>query len=329
MSEQRNYEINTNPDLYDEQVLTKYIKREYEYRNEAQLINSIEWINKYGKDANRIKPNTKTANLITRKDDYTFGSVADYNIDTVPKGYYHLKGTEITELNMDNKEYRGKQLMNRRFLSNVLREYCYIMGMQYKKYKKRKDREDIGISKYCIRLYDKSSKKEFDLISGVECEYLIHLIIDEMRNRNLRCFNEYRCRINNPELPKYINTQQGKKKISDKYLWLEVAVYQEIKNDKGKIIAYDELNDEQTGLIQKFYRAWLTPKFSWEYLNNLLDEINSGDYWKEIYMPIIYDLFTYPLKNTDTHLKQLTNTDFNKAKSEYESAVFDNLQYDY
>jgi len=328
MSEERNNEMKINPDMYDEQIINKRISGDYA-SNEAQIVNDFEYVNKYGKITVGINPNTRVAKRISQIKHLNFGCIGDLNIDTIPKGLYHLKGTEITALNTDNKEYKDIILLNRRFLSKVLKEYCIIMGIQYRAWNKRKNTDYIGINNFCIEYKDKSIKKPIHLISGVEVEQIIHLILDEMRNRNLKCFNEYRCKVNNPELPKYINTPHCKKKISDKYLWLEVAVYQEITDSKGKVIPYDELNDEQTGLIQRYYRAWLVPRYSWEYLNGILQELNSGDYFKDIYMPIIYDLYKFPIKNTDIRTKPLTDNTFNKAKTEYEMAIVDNLQYDY
>jgi len=88
--------------------------------NEAQKLNPIEFTTKYGKIGNDIKGNTRTGRNIMRKKDNNFGSISEYNIDTLPKSFLHLKGIEKTELRQDSKTYNDIDIISRRFLSKIL-----------------------------------------------------------------------------------------------------------------------------------------------------------------------------------------------------------------
>lgn len=288
-------ELKENPKLKDT-IRKKDIP--FLKRNPAQLIDVLEYTNRYGKEVNEIKPNTYIADLISKLPNNNFGSVKDYNINTIPKGRYHIKGTEITQLTDNNKQYKNKSIINRRFLSKLLDEYCYINNIPYRRYKKKSKNTVNGIDLYCKK--EIINGKQYNLLSGIEGEQLIYELLYNIHHNNIKCFYEYRAEINNPEQAN------------------EVVVLREFYI-KGKI--------KEQLLVNEYWYSWKFPRYTEEYLYSLLDEINSGKYYKDIYIPVIEDLFKYPLKNTDIRCKPLTDKQFMKAKNEYEQAIFDNYQY--
>lgn len=292
-----------NPDMVENEIYTT-INGEFEARNEAQIFRAFEYVNRFGRMQYGIKPSTKTAFNISNLPVNNFGCIMDLNIDTIPTGVM-LKGTEIMEINQEGKECMGKSLINRRFLSLILLEWSYIYGTKYYPWKGKAKRGDSGMEIWCKRFKIKSTHKYTkDMISGIEGEQLLLQIIEQTRDKNPRTMYEYRERVNRFEKAN------------------EIAVLQITYRMEGK----NQVKESES-IINEMYFAWDFPRYSVEYLYGLINELNSGHYFKECYVPIIYNLWDYPIKNTDVHIKPMSEEEFEQARNEYEQAVVENLQY--
>lgn len=262
-------EIKRNPTLREEQLVFDNGREYPDNFNSAQRVTPFDFYNKYGKIVCRIKGATQTGYLISLLPDNNFGSIADHSIDTVPKALVRIKGTEITYLSNDNLRYANKHLLSRRFVSKVLSYWCYLNGIKYS----AKDRKNSGIEMWCLKMKYQGSKHITYLLSGIEVKELIKDIIKETRNHNPKAFYEYEVVVDNPYEPNI-----------DGVIVLAV-------NKNGKL-----------ELVNNLYLVrWKFPKYSVDYLKRLLNELDSGNYFLDIYVPIIHNLWKYPIKCTDTH----------------------------
>jgi len=248
-------EIETDDSIWDTQV-TFRPEIELDRRNEAQNISNIEFVNKYGKIVTEIRAKTKISRNISNLPTNNFGSIIDYySIDTAPKYFIRVKGTEITYITNEHKRWHNRFLLNRRFASKVLSFWAYLNNIRYKPSEGKESAIDI----WCIPIRFNGSNKVIHLISIVEVKALIRDIIKEIRNHNPKAYYEFKLKVDKPKAYKY------SKKVSE--------------------------NGEN-------YIIWRFPKYSVEYLLKLLDILNSGEIL-DVYVPIVYDLYKYPIRCTD------------------------------
>ena len=298
-------ELKVNPSL-NKQV---YGTIPLEKRNDAQNLNIYDYTDKYGNQRNILYGKTRIGRAIARIEPINFGSLACYWVDTLPTGVKYMKGQEKMVINQTHHYCRGRAILNRRALSRMLATWSYLYDMRYWKGKSDVAEYNTAVGQWCVQ--DTINGRDYDLISGIEAIEIIRDIIRAVRNGVDNTFYEFRCQVNNPE-------------EAD-----EVVVLTKNLNEDRKVI--------NTSLKQKYYKMWRFPKYSIDYLKSLIDELNSGNYYLDVYVPIIHDLHTYPIKCTDTHEKKykltedeegnLLDSEFKKAKTEYEESVLRNLQY--
>jgi len=288
--------------IYREEIVNDLGSRvSYGNYNEAQKINVSEWISRYGKETNAILGNTKKGRIITRLPQHNFGSITEYNIDTLPNSYLSRNGIEKFEITQDNKMYRGKDIMSRRFNSKILSCWCYALGIKYKK----------GIELWCkdikIRLDKTGNNKSIKMLSGKEVIPMIKDIIFLTRYNKLEEIAKYSDKgIISPELHDLLYEL-----LYDSTLSYEDK--QEIFNNiKDKLYINHQIRD----------KVWTYPKYSIEYLIGLIKQIQSGEFFDELYIPVIYQLKKYPLECKDTHLKPMTPEQHIKTYDDYDLSQY-------
>ena len=277
-------EMQENPKLKEQFIGEKSIKMND--RNSAQLINTFEFVNRYGKVRSKITGTTKLVNDIIRLPSNNFGSISELNIDTLPQSYLSRAGIEKTTLNQNNKSYKNKDLINRRFASKIVQEIGYINGVRYYH---TKDNNNI-VNMLCRK--DKFEGNIHYYINGYEIKELILELINSIRNNNPKCFYEHELEINSP-----------------------------FNIDKVIVLEKDLDTGEET-IVNRYIKVWKYPRFNMEYLFGLLKELNSGKYFMDVDIPIIYDLYKYPIRCTDINTKPLTDTQHNKNKDDYDISKY-------
>jgi len=279
-------------------IINQEIKCRYTNRNIAQKLTAIEWYNKYGKQDNLQTGNTYKGKHIEQTKPLNFGSIDDYNIDTLPKGLFHCKGTEITQVK--EIDYRKKKLINRRFLSNILQTWCYFMGI---KYIDNTDKYEFTGTKlwgkeleYSINLKDKSAI----FLTGKQGKQMIRDIIFLSRNKRLSKMKDY---IENKKVsPQMYRTILYR-------VHSEKKTFDEILQDIKSRVFYDYSIGEY---------AWAYPKYNIEYLTRTLRELSTEKYFLSILIPIIEHLRKYPIICKDTHVFPKSDEEHNKAKDDYD-----------
>ena len=63
---------------------------------------------------------------------------------------------------------------------------------------------------------------------------------------------------------------------------------------------------------------WSYPKYPVEYLLKVLEQLQSGKYFIDILIPLVYNLWKYPLECKDTHLKPMTDRKHEKNIDDYD-----------
>jgi len=239
-NEKLRQEIANNP------ILNKYIdttiKIPFDDLNSAQSFTPIQYVNKYGKEVSEIRAKTRISYNISKLPANHFGSVYDYSIDTLPKYFVRVKGTEITFISNENFRWQNKFLLNRRFASKILSFWAYLHDIRYKP----SEGKESAIDMWCIPIKHLGSKKVIHLISIKEVRELLKDIINEIRNHNPKAYYEYEIEVNEPQ--------------------------------KSDIIVGEETPDGNIKLVKnKYIRRWSFPKYNVNYLLKLLDILNSGE----------------------------------------------------
>ena len=177
-----------NDELLQEQLIHN-LRKDLNSYSQAQWISNYDYINRYGREVNRTICNTQEGVRIAELDVQHFGSICDYEVDSLPHSDTSTKGTEITWV-------RDNHRISRRFMSKVLAEWSRIFDVHYKW---------RGIDLWCKK-YD----SEY-LITGQEAIKMIGDIILMTRNSSLdkvleRCSNNLTKLILNKKsnLDKYI-----------------------------------------------------------------------------------------------------------------------------
>lgn len=232
--------------------------------HQSQKINEFTWISGYGKRITEITPNTHIGRRINELQVNHFGSVRDYDIDTLPLSYVKCKGTEITWISTRAKEFDGKYVISRRFLSKILNKWSYIVGIRYKRPSKRY--EDSGIKLWAKELYVPDiihgELREVYLLTGNDGIKMLRDILFLMRNTKYR---------GSDQLKRILARRNDPQRIKDRLYY-----------------------DYQTG-----NRIWSFPKFNPEMLKGYIAELNNGNYILSMGVPIIHDLWNYPIRCTD------------------------------
>ena len=292
------------------------IGRELNEYNEAQWINTIEYTTRYGKVYNKVYGNTRAGLIISQLPDKNFGSIGDYNINTLPSSYMRVKGIEKYELNTDGLYYKGMQVISRRFLSNILSTWCYIIGMPYKygikmwcseetqlAYHKeyKKEETDRGVRYKLVE--DKPKYKTYKMISGLEGIQMIKDILYLMRNKT----------------PEKLMKNAEKGIISSQLHSVIFTLFNDkIYSKKERLEHFNRIKDRLYYIFNEYGIAWSFPKYNPNYLISIIKELQSGHYATDLYVPIIHNLKKYPIKCTDTHIKPLTDEEHQKNKDDYD-----------
>ena len=270
--------------------------KRYSQYNEAQKLNISKTTSRYGKEETLVTSNTWLGHSISKLKPRNFGSIGDFDVDSIPLSYGRLKGTEVTFISYETKQIRNSQIISRRFASKVLSTWCYIVGIRYKP--KEESSEING-----IELWGKYMEHyKQPVISGQDIILMLKDIMFLTRNKSVSKLKEY---IENqkvsPQLYMVISTKRYQTK--DKYR----VIINEMKNR-----LYYEYQVPLTDIV------WDYPKYSMEYLMGVVNELQSGKYLTDLIIPLIKDLWKYPIKCTDTKVKPLSYEEHETNKDDYD-----------
>jgi hypothetical protein len=284
-------------DLMENEIINRKNKS-LETLNQSEIMNTFNVYNKYGKSKSMVIANTKIGRHITENAIWNFGSIGDYNVDCVPRSRVTCKGTEITTINIYDKQNRNnKQLISRRFCSKVLMCWSKMVDMQYSS--KDKDKP-TSMSLWCtpIEYQGIDSKCYQYFINGEITTQILKDILFVLHNK------PYNANKISPQLEYVINRRIGLRKRNPN----------DIINDMKNRLCYTY----QTNNI-----VWGYPKVSPQYIIKLINTLKSGEfgtllkeYDTQIMVPIICNLKKYPLKMTAYH-KPKDNADHKKQGDDY------------
>jgi len=289
------YELKHNPISRTEQVINDIPKSLDEY-SASQKLNIYKYNTSYGKEREKVIGNTSIVRSIEKIASKNFGSIGDYDIDTIPRSLIRCKGTEVTYITDVHKMNKNKQLVSRRFCSKVLSTWCWAMGIKYIP----SDRHINGIELWGIKI---PGIKEV-LINPTDCGYMIKDLIFLMRNKSSSIDDLL------DELRKGNISHQLYDVIMHKRYTKQTTVINIVNDIKVKI---SYLYNYSTSDV-----AWDYTKWNPEYLIKILDRLHSGEYFTDILVPAIIDLWKYPIKCTDTGLKQMTDEEHQKNTDDYD-----------
>lgn len=300
--------------------------------NTAQRLNVYEIVTRYGKVSPRVTGNTRIGESINQLPIHTFGSIGQYIIDTLPNSFMSRNAVEKTEIRTDNLKFRKQQIVNRRFICNVLSTWGYIMGISYKNTIKmwakdidytlpkkhyavidKKVKENGYIKTYKVYVPERTDKelhKTTKCLSGQEVLLMIRDIIFLIRNSNLKDMEKDL--VDNATISAHLGNRIYDI-IHDKTLDKNQKE-KKIKAIKDKV--YITYQSDTQDLI------WTFPKYNVQYLIGLIKELQSGDYLMDIYVPVINNLKKYPIECKDTHLKPMNDEQHNKNKDDYDISQY-------
>jgi len=278
-------EIMANPLMYE---LEKYhkINRNYRDLNDAQKINVFERYTRYGKLKSTIRGSFKTTWKVIRNPINSFGSIAEYNVDSLPLTHMKCKGTQVTYVSQQELSRDGIQIISRSFASLVLNYWSYILGIRY-----QEDKGHLsGINSWrkILEVTDEKTEHKYkvEFITGKDVQMMIKDLMFLTRDKKPHQFKEYislqKC---SPQLSDIIHYKQKHQKITlDKV----------ITKCKGRLYYWIKSKDGS--------EFWKYPKFHMEYLSHILSELQSGKYYDELVIPIIHNVWKFPLECKDTHI---------------------------
>jgi len=262
----------------------------------AQRLNTYEQTNRYGKVVPILMGNTKTGYQISKLPQHNFGSIGEYKVDTLPNSFITVKGVEKTEVISEMTTHNGQQIISRRFICNLISTWGYITGLQYKNALK------MWAKDISQRIYN-GRYKEYKMVSGEQAVSIIKDMLFLIRNKSFDNIIENLGRgIISEQLYSVINsiltdTTLDKKQIQQKVMAIKNKLY----------YSYD-----------KNGYAWAFPKYNVEYLIGLIKQLQSGQYYNEMFVPVINNLKKYPIKCKDTHLKPMTDEQHIKNRDDYD-----------
>jgi len=270
--------------------------------SQAQIMSNVEWITKYGKVGNKQVSNIQVVkNSISRLPANSFGSIGKYDIDTLPDTLFKCKGTEVTEVRADNYMNKGKHLISRTTATNILSYWCYVLGIRYLPDSSKPDVPNgLGLWSKEITYSGLNGEENSEVfISGNELKQIILDLIYLTRNNNPKHF--------------YQNAKTGK---------ISVYLYNTIRDlryaegtTRKKVVNNIKERLYYTHQIGEF--CWAYPKYPVDYLIKLLQELTSGKYFMDIYIPLVKDRFKYPIECKDTRVFPMSNEQHKKHEDDY------------
>ena len=304
--------VKNNPDLQSE--IINVPNKQLSTLGQTDWINTYNVTNRWGKVVPILKGNTRTGSRIIQLKEHNFGSIVDYDIDTKPHSIIKMKGQEVYTLSNIYKQTKNKVIISRRFAGNILSYWCYALGIRYNSHKDEK----CGIEEWC----DLDTHENQPLISGNDLKEMVRDIIyltrDNKPERMFRHIKSGKCSFHLYNVVKYlIKTERKRQKENGgEFKTIEYLPY--LFNQIKDRLYYD-FN------IGKY--AWCYPKYSVEYLLEIIDEFNSGKYLMDIAIPIVLNQYTsdgyrFPLKNSDVHIHPISNEEHEQAKDDYDLLIY-------
>lgn len=305
-------------------------KKPFREQNGSNSTNIREWHNRWGKLTTNIVGNTFIGASIALSRIKHFGSIGAHYIGAIPETVFHLKGTEITYITRDKLEHKGKQLIRRGFLTNVAQAWGECTNMEY------------------IRLNSDTGKREYHTTLDLWGEKIEYKLSSLHSNDG---FGYHLCGYNAIGMIKDLLWLYRNKALSnlDKYVskgQMSVQLYNVIMSrvNQNKTIA-DVVNDLKinSGLYEDkiLYHTsdgmtptgepyskgdiamiWSYPKYPIAYLQKILEDLTSGQYFLDVMIPIIKDTRHFPIQCKDTRVFPMTDEKHNKNKDDYDLTKF-------
>lgn len=281
---QKNPKIKSNIHKYSEM-------NHHNPKNEAQLIQAYSYYNVYGKLVCGVTGNLITTKNIANRKHLNFGSLGNYDIDTIPQTYGKVKGTEITWLSSDNHQFAGKQMLSRKTVSNILLYWSYISGIPY-----YRDKGNVATG---IELWSTRVNNQY-LITGENIKPIIKDLIFLYRND----LDRWSKKVDNAEISQQLaNVVMARRYTTNRRI---LDILQEMKKKMSLVYNIEGI-------------AWNTPKYSVEYLRYLLKELDSGNYILDIVVPLIIHPRKYPIRCTSlSSNKPKTDREHKKCRDDYD-----------
>ena len=262
----------------------------------SQRLNVFSSMNGFGKYTHRVVGITRTGAKIEKHNIWTFGSPDDYNIDTIPLHAIRGKGQEITHISQVSEYGRNRVMLSRRYLSRIINTWSDMVDIRYSYGEgKVKAMEMWGIK---LPQYSKSTI----LINGHSAKSAIKDILFIIRNS------------------KVSTLRQLKEKVSEQ---LYIIVRERLK-EEGATLS-NILNDMKDNIYWDFSLsqfAWAYPKIQVDYLIAQLRLLNDKQYTMDLYVPMIHNLYKYPLRCTDIKLKPMTEEQHSNNLGDYDISQY-------
>ena len=247
---------------------------DYEQWNLAKKINP-RVRNKKGRLIHYIRSATIMADNIASTPTISFGSINQYRISTLPTSFYHLKGTEITEVFEAEYTYPDRtSIISRRFLSKILAFWSKVSKIGRYLPKPEHPNDICGVNLWCDITQTQSKRNRVYHITGHSG---IQMLLD------------------------FLNLIRDKpKKLSEQMILCQEDYANRFKTTKE--IAYSKQRKALYHIYDFADRTWMYPRINPTYLVNLIKELSSGRYDLEYPVPLIQHIHTKPLKCTDMHM---------------------------
>jgi len=259
--------------------------------SEAQLINTTSRTTRYGRDAVRERSNTYLGDALSMTKVLNFGSIGDFDIDSIPTSLVKCKGTVITYVSSDKHSHRQKQMVSRRFISRLMSYWSYIVNLDSNT---SRGNYQLALEVWSIPINTKGkSNKDILMVNGEMAISMIRDLIFLFRNRPLKSSDV------SQQLYNVVRERQFRSKKDFSSIISEM---------KERLYITRTLGD----------KVWAYSRIQPEYLEHLLKELVSGDYDTEILVPSILDLYKYPLECKDTHLVPMTDEQHKKNLDDYD-----------
>jgi hypothetical protein len=308
MSKRETLDVAIKEDELMENEIINRKQKSLETYNQSEIMNVTKVKNRYGKERSIVIANTKIGRHISENKIWNFGSIGDYNVDSVPKSKVTCKGTDITTINVYDKQNRNnKQLISRRFCSKVLNFWSNMVDIPYSS----KDTEKAtaitlwgtpieyqGINEVCVQYF----------INGETAIKMLKDILFVLHNK--------------PYNPDKISEQLD-------YIITKRMNSRKIKRKADTIIG--DMKERIHYTYQSNSIVWGYPKVSPNYIVKLIDSLKSGEFGHilreydiQIMVPLISNLRRYPLKCTEYH-KPKDNEQHKEQKDDYaiDSYIFE------
>lgn len=273
----------------------------YEQLSASQLINVSTFTTKYGKVHSRVLGNMRTADRIGRLKPHNFGSVGNFDIDTLPDSYGKVKGTEIYYITAKHNSFRGKQAISRRMLTDILQKWCYIAGIRY--IHSSNDSTITGVKLWATEVNEQITGKTEYLLTGNQATQMIKDLIFLTRNQSKSLVDK----LENKKVSQQLHDTIIYRTLSEK-----IPKEQVIQDMKERLYYDQQIGD----------KMWSFPKFPIVYLEGVLKELQFGNYLSDIIVPLIKDTKKYPIRCTETHVFPMTKDRHSKNADDYDISKY-------